>query len=82
MLNSPLSTHLSWDPAVLPAAPACYLGDPATLHTIVGSPLGTNLFRLSGPGVGTIETDLFTLEGRLFSPAAPATIARPAATRR
>lgn len=71
VLNGPLATHLRWDPSVPPAAPAGFLGDPAVLHRVVGSPLGTNVFRLSGPGVGTIETDLFVVEGRLFTPATP-----------
>lgn len=66
VLSGPLSVHLRWDPAVPPAAPAGYLGDPALPHRIVGSPLGTNVFRVSGPGIGTIETNLFTVEGKIF----------------
>ena len=37
---------LSWDPAVLPAAPAGYIGDGATPHPVVGSPCGTNYFKI------------------------------------
>ncbi|WP_306207566.1 PKD domain-containing protein [Actinoplanes sp. RD1] len=60
-------------------APPGYVGDGATEHTITGSPLGTNFFRVEGPGVGglagpdpadptnpdKIFTDLFTVQGRL-----------------
>ena len=37
---------LSWDPAVLPAAPAGYIGDGATPHPVVGSPCATNYFKI------------------------------------
>jgi len=61
-------------------APAGYLGDGATEHTVTGSPLGTNFFRVEGPQVGgagaapdpadpanpdKIFTDLFTVQGRV-----------------
>ncbi len=37
---------LSWDPAVAPVAPAGYIGDGATPHPVVGSPCGTNYFKI------------------------------------
>jgi hypothetical protein len=61
-------------------APAGYLGDGTTEHTITGSPLGFNFFRVEGPQVGgagaapdpadpaninKIFTDLFTVQGRI-----------------
>src|SRR5262245_31282080 len=33
-------------------APAGYLGDPTVDHTVIGSPTGTNYFRIVGPNVG------------------------------
>jgi hypothetical protein len=70
-LDGRISRFLKWDPAVAPAAPAGYLGNPAVLHTITGSPLNTNLFKVTGPNVGgpginLIQTTQFTLAGKLF----------------
>jgi hypothetical protein len=48
-LGSRPAPFLKWDPAVAPAAPAGYLGDPAVDHTVTGSPYDTNLFRIEGP---------------------------------
>ena len=41
-----------------------------TAHAITGSDLGTNFFRIDGPdiggpGINTIQTNLFTLQGRV-----------------
>jgi hypothetical protein len=70
-LDGKISRFLKWNPAVAPAAPAGYLGNPNVLHTITGSPLNTNLFKVTGPNVGgpginTIQTTLFALAGKLF----------------
>jgi hypothetical protein len=62
-------------------APAGYLGDGGVAHTITGSPLGFDFFRVEGPQVGDVAggspdpadpgnldkvfTDLFTLQGRI-----------------
>lgn len=62
-------------------APAGYLGDGSVEHTITGSPLGFDFFRLEGPQVGAVAgaspdpadpgninkilTDQFTLQGRV-----------------
>jgi hypothetical protein len=70
-LEGKISRFLKWDPAIAPAAPAGYLGNPNTLHAITGSPFGTNIFKVDGPNVGgaginSIQTNLFTLSGKLF----------------
>jgi hypothetical protein len=62
-------------------APPGYLGDGAVEHTITGSPLGFDFFRVEGPSAGDVAggtpdpadpgnrdkvfTDLFTLQGRI-----------------
>lgn len=69
-LNGRFSTYLRWDPAVAPAAPTGYIGNPNVLHTVSGSPLSTNYFRVvgpnvGGPGINSIETNLFSVQGKL-----------------
>ena len=59
-----------WDPTVPPAAPAGYVGDSSTPHRVVGSPTGSNVFRVVGGG-GTASTDLFTVAGKLAGPPVP-----------
>ena len=66
-----IGVFLRWDPAVTPLAPIGYLGDPNIPHTVIGSPLNTNFFRVVGPniggtGVNTIQTNLFAISGKLF----------------
>lgn len=64
-LASPVfETFLRWDAD----APAGYLGDGVTEHTVTGSPTGNNFFRIAGPGLpgGQIETNLFAVLGKLF----------------
>ncbi len=63
---------LKWDPAVAPAAPAGYIGDPGVLHKVVGSPYGTNFIKVEqlNPDGTTWTTvgqfdDQFSLQGRL-----------------
>jgi hypothetical protein len=69
-LNGKFSTYLRWDPAVAPAAPNGYTGNPNVNHTVIGSPLNTNFFRVvgpnvGGPGINSIETNLFSVQGKL-----------------
>ena len=78
VLNSTnVGPFLQWDPAVLPAAPAGYIGDPAVLHPIIGSTFpDNNKFRLEGPniggpGVNAIETNLFVIIGKKFTGVVP-----------
>lgn len=61
--RSRISHYLRWDSG----APPGYVGDLAVPHAVVGSPCGTNVFRVEGPGVpgGRIETTLFNILGRL-----------------
>ncbi|BFU43413.1 PKD domain-containing protein [Krasilnikovia sp. MM14-A1004] len=70
-LNSRIGPFLVWDPAVAPAAPAGYTGDPAVDHRVVGSPYGTNFVRVErlDPVTGAVLdqvgfTDLFSIQGR------------------
>ena len=85
-MSGRIGPFLRWDPAAAPAAPAGYVGDAVTPHRIVGSPNGTNVFRIQGPGVNPtttdqcptvggaisdcIETNLFTVEGKIAGPLA------------
>lgn len=70
-LRSRVGPFLRWNPAVPPTAPAGYIGDPAVPHPVIGSPSGTNFFRVEGPDVGgtginVIQTNLFIVQGKLF----------------
>src|SRR5215470_6000985 len=65
-----------WDATSAP--PAGFIGHPAIDHGITGSPFGTNVFRLSGPNVGgpgvnVVETNLFSITGKIFVKAATST---------
>lgn len=67
-----VAPFLRWDVD----APEGYLGDGVTEHAVTGSPFGTNLFRVEGPGVAVIpgqpapavpnviESALFTVQGK------------------
>jgi PKD repeat protein len=69
-LNSGIGPFLRWDSG-LPLTDALgnqYIGDPAILHTVTGSPTGNNFFRIDGPdvggpGVNSIQTDQFSIMG-------------------
>ena len=69
-LNSRIGPFLKWDPAVAPAAPAGYVGNPDVNHRVVGSPYGTNFVkieRIDAAGAVLAEvgrTDLFSVQGR------------------
>jgi hypothetical protein len=74
--KSSVTSFLRWDPATGDAAPAGYVGNPDVEHEVVGSPVGTNYFRVQGPhvggpGVNVVETDLFSVQGKLWSPTQP-----------
>jgi hypothetical protein len=57
-----------------PAPPAGFIGDAVTAVPVTGSPLGTNFFRVQGPGipVGGVQTNTMALMGKLFGGAVPA----------
>ncbi len=75
-LGTGIGPFLTWDPAVLPAAPVDYIGDPAIDHQVTGSPTGNNFFRIEGPniggpGVNVVETNLFSVSGKIFGGVVP-----------
>jgi hypothetical protein len=64
---------LRWDPKVAPKAPAGYVGNPEVGHKVVGSPRGTNFFKIEGPnaggrgtGVDVVKTSRFFVQGKKF----------------
>ena len=68
-----------------PAPPAGFIGDAVTEVPVTGSPLGTNFFRVEGPGLpaGGAQHDTFALMGKVFTgivPPAPAPAPAPAPT--
>ena len=71
-LASRVGPFLRWDPAVAPAAPSGYVGDPGVEHRVVGSPYGTNFVSVQqrqpdGTWALLARTDLFSVQGRLAS---------------
>ncbi len=75
VLRGEIGPFLKWDPAVAPAAPVGYLGDPNVLHKVVGVP-NRNFLRVNGGGntglpqpqgtsPGGVQTDLFAIQGKL-----------------
>jgi len=77
-LNGAIGPFLTWDSdlPVLDLQGREYIGNPNILHTITGSPFGTNVFRIrgpsvGGPGVNSIQTDLFAVSGLKSAVAAP-----------
>lgn len=73
--DSSLTSYLRWAPTG-GAAPAGYVGDPGVTHEIAPGPNG-NSFSVTGPGlgggtgVGTISTDQFAVQGKLWNPTQP-----------
>lgn len=80
-LGSGIGPFLFWDsqlPVIDPAGPALdnfYIGDPLVAHSFLGSPFGTNFFRvegpagsnLGGPGIDFVETNQFNVMGKVFT---------------
>lgn len=91
-LNSQIGPYLFWDSNLpIQAAGGFYVGDAATPHKVLGSPFRTNFFRvdgppgsnLGGPGIDSIQTDLFTVSGKVFTAGgntAPVAVTDAAAT--
>src|SRR4051794_27064002 len=65
-LSSKIGPFLKWDSS-LPATPPGFLGDARQTHKITGSPKGTNVFSIAGPGV-SFSTNLFTVSGKVAGP--------------
>jgi hypothetical protein len=71
-LKSRIGPFLKWNPAIAPAAPAGYTGDPGVDHQVVGSPYNTNYVKVeqvdaSGNRTEIARTDLFSVQGRYAS---------------
>jgi len=69
LTNTNVGPFVRWDATSAP--PAGFIGQPAVDHGITGSPFGNNFFRLTGPNVGgpgvnTVQTNLFSITGRIF----------------
>ena len=76
-LNYPVPALRQPHPSV-PGAFNYFVGNPGVAHPVVGSPLGTNFFRVERLVGGTVEngdwqlvgqTDLFAVSGKVFDPA-------------
>lgn len=63
-LKGNFGPFLKWDPAVAPAAPQGYLGDPGQNHAVVGSPLNYNNFSMTGGGL-SVATNQFAIHGKI-----------------
>ncbi len=89
-LASPIGPFLTWpgyatdttlqaravDPVSgLPTGPVLeqYIGNPAVPHVVTGGTNG-NLFRIQGPGGIDVQTDLFTVMGKVYDPAVVRTV--------
>jgi hypothetical protein len=80
-LGSKVGPFLRWDPAISPTPPPGFIGDAVTPHRVVGGPNG-NVFRVDGPSVGgpgvnSIQTNLFTVTGKVAGPPTPLFLADP-----
>src|SRR5262245_38045142 len=77
-LNGGIGPFLRWDSG-LPIVDNLgnqFIGNPNIAHTVTGSPTGTNFFRVEGPNVGgpgvnSIQTNLFAVMGMLNPVVAP-----------
>jgi hypothetical protein len=53
-----LTPFVKWDPATLPAAPAGYLGDGITLHTVTGALCGNNFVRITATDLSGVPLNI------------------------
>ncbi len=81
-LGSGVGPYLFWDTGLpltdanAPAGPPFYIGDGLTEHKVLGSPFGTNFFRIEGPPGANlggppgqeniVQSDTFVIQGRVF----------------
>jgi hypothetical protein len=67
--RSHIGPFLYWNPAVAPAAPLGYVGNPAVAHQVLGSPFGNNFVRverLTAAGATVIGfSDAFSIAGKI-----------------
>lgn len=78
-LNSEIGPFLVWDPAVAPAAPAGFVGNPAIEHEVINGRCDTNYFKIEGPagvdldgqGNNFVQTNLFSVQGKIFDGVVP-----------
>ncbi len=68
VVGAAIGPFLKWDTG----APAEFIGNYATAHTVVGSPFGTNFLRIDGPnaggaGVNFKQQNLFKVQGNIFT---------------
>ncbi|MCE7913380.1 MAG: hypothetical protein DYH15_01605 [Nitrosomonas sp. PRO4] len=74
MLTGEVGPFLVWDPAITPAAPAGYVGDPNIDHEVIGGHCNINYFRieaatgvdLDGNGNNFVQTNLFAVQGKIY----------------
>lgn len=64
-----------------------FIADPAVTTAVTGSPFGTNFFRIEGPNIGgtgidVVETDQFTLMGKVHTAPIPSPVIVTRATYR
>uniref|UniRef100_UPI0025CDF9E8 hypothetical protein n=1 Tax=uncultured Nitrosomonas sp. TaxID=156424 RepID=UPI0025CDF9E8 len=77
MLSGEVGPFLIWDPAIAPTAPDGYVGDPNVDHEVIGGHCGVNYFRIEGPdgvdldgsGQNFVETNLFSISGKIYDEA-------------
>jgi len=73
MLSGEVGPFLVWDPAIAPAAPTGFVGDPNIPHAVVNGHCGINYFRIEGPvdvdldgsGQNFVQTNLFSVMGKI-----------------
>lgn len=77
MLSGEVGPFLVWDPALAPAAPVGYVGDPNVPHEVIGGHCDINYFKIEGPvgvnldgnGNNVVETNLFSVQGKIYDEA-------------
>lgn len=81
---------LVWDPTAGAAAPTEFVGNPGVNHRVIGSPRGTNFFRIEGPdaggrgsGIDRVQTNLFAVQGKIVgaAPSFLSLVAKPSTVR-
>ncbi|TKV60684.1 hypothetical protein FDO65_03045 [Nakamurella flava] len=64
-LKGNFGPFLRWDPAVAPAAPEGFVGDPGQAHAVTGGRGGYNKFSVTSPGGLAVENTQFTISGKI-----------------